>query len=390
LRSQKHHADDRESCQHGWSITADALAPSRKLDLIDMRIRTHVSSLALASALVAAGVLPTTGPAHANPPGSPCESRPGLVSAMPFTWFAAPQEDAEPLEQWCRGVGIPVVTATPDGTTKRRPTLDELVVVSWNAHLAEGQLTRLIADLRAGRLTEGEPVEHFVLLLQELYRRGDVPPFVPNARSAYAITARDPKAPDARDYAAELGLAVTYVPSMRNGHQMAEDRGNAIISTEPLLDLFALELPFERQRRVAAGAAILVETEGGPQRLQLIDAHLEPLAAPSSLWLFRNPRKRQIAAILDLLQQPRFERDSIGTVLGGDFNTVQGGTREDAYRRARAWSRSLGVEDLRSTHLLGRLDYVFARLAPGWLVDTTRIGEKYGSDHHPVLARFRR
>jgi endonuclease/exonuclease/phosphatase family metal-dependent hydrolase len=356
-----------------------------------MRPRTLVISLVMACLLGSVGALPMTQAAHATPPETPCESRPGLISTVPFTWFAAPTEDAEALEQWCRGVGIPVVAAAPaDGADARPPRLDELVVVSWNAHLAEGQLTELIADLRAGRHTGGTPVEHFVLLLQELYRRGnEVPPFVSSARSAYAIKARNPNAPDARDYAARLQLAVAYVPSMRNGHQMLEDRGNAIISTEPLEDLFAFELPFERQRRVAAGAAITVETEDGPQRLQLIDAHLEPLAAPSSLWLFRNPRRRQVAALLDLVQQPRFERDSVGTVLGGDFNTIQGGAREDAYRRARAWSHSLDLEDQRSTHMLGRLDYIFARLASGWRVDTTRITEKYGSDHHPVLARFR-
>jgi endonuclease/exonuclease/phosphatase family metal-dependent hydrolase len=361
-----------------------------------MRIRRLVMSVMVASVLVLAGSLRATPPALATssePATSrePCASRPSSISTVPFTWFAAPLEDVEALEQWCRGVGMPVVTATPDDRNASPTRLEELVVVSWNAHLAEGQLTKLIADLRAGHLTVGRPVEHFVLLLQELYRRGDdVPAFGPDARSAYAIKARDPHAPDATDYATGLGLAFAYVPSMRNGHQMLEDRGNAIISTEPLEDLFAFELPFERQRRVAAGAAIVVDTELGPQRLQLIGAHLEPLAAPSALWLFRNPRRRQIAALLELVQQPRFERDSVGTVIGGDFNTIQGGAREDAYRRAREWARSLDEEDPRATHLLGRLDYVFARLAPGWQVDTTRVDEKYGSDHHPVLARFRR
>jgi endonuclease/exonuclease/phosphatase family metal-dependent hydrolase len=359
-----------------------------------MRLRNALFSLGLACTLGAAGAWTTDGTAHATTTASaddtPCESRPDHVGAAAFHWFAAPVEDATALEQWCRGVGAPIVAATAlnDAVT---PRLEDLVVISWNAHLAGGQLTDLIDDLRAGRLTGGTPVRHFVLLLQELYRRGDdVPAFAPNARSAYAIKARNPTAPDARDYAAALGLSVAYVPSMRNGHQMAEDRGNAIISTESLQDLFAFELPFERQRRVAAGAAIVVDTERGPQRLQLIDAHLEPLASPASLWLFRNPRRRQVAAILDLVQQPRFESDSIGTVLGGDFNTIQGGAREDAYRRARAWSRSLDVEDPRATHMLGRLDYIFARLVPGWHVDTMRVDDKYGSDHHPVLARFRR
>jgi endonuclease/exonuclease/phosphatase (EEP) superfamily protein YafD len=39
---------------------------------------------------------------------------------------------------------------------------------------------------------------------------------------------------------------------------------------------------------------------------------------------------------------------------------------------------------------MGQLDYIFARLSPQWLVTTSRVSEKYGSDHHPVLARFRR
>ncbi|HUE88083.1 MAG TPA: endonuclease/exonuclease/phosphatase family protein [Vicinamibacterales bacterium] len=355
-----------------------------------MRKRSFPVALAAVCALATAGVAPATQTALATQAQTPCASRPDLVSAIPFTWYAAPVEDADALEPWCRGVGAPVIAATPD-VRAGAPRLEQLVIVSWNVHLAEGRLTELIGDLRGGALTNGEPVDHFVLLLQELYRRGDeVPAFGPNSRSAFAINSRNPDAPDAADYARELGLALAYVPSMRNGAQMAEDRGNAIVSTEPLTDLFAFELPFERQRRVAAGAAIAVRTEDGLQRLQLVDAHLEPLAAPSSLWLFRNPRRRQMAALLDLLQQPRFARDSVGTVLGGDFNTVQGGAREEVYRHARAWSRSLTVEDPRPTHLLGRLDYVFARLAPGWHVDTTRVTEKYGSDHHPVLARFRR
>jgi endonuclease/exonuclease/phosphatase (EEP) superfamily protein YafD len=177
---------------------------------------------------------------------------------------------------------------------------------------------------------------------------------------------------------------------MRNGAEMLEDRGNAIVSTEPLSDLFALELPFERQRRVAAGAAISINTGSGTERLHLVDTHLEPLAAPSSLWVLRNPRRRQVGALLDLLQQSRFHRDGVGTVLGGDFNTVQGGAREEAYRKVRAWSQSLRHEDARSTHLMGRLDYIFARLSPQWQVSTTRVDGKYGSDHHPVLARFHR
>ena len=343
-----------------------------------------LASLGLAGSVSSSAAVTTVSSAD----DETCAARPTTVADMRMEWFAPPQEDAAEVASWCRGVGAPVVSTSLDAT-RERAALAELVVVTWNAHLADGRLTELIADLRAGKLTGGQPVDHFVLLLQELYRRGsDVPAFLPTARSAYAILPRDPQAPDARDYAKQLGLAFAYVPSMRNGAEMLEDRGNAIVSSEPLEDLFAFELPFERQRRVAAGASISVRTPRGIERLQLIDAHLEPLAAPSALWVLRNPRRRQVTALLDLLQQPRFAADGVGTVIGGDFNTVQGGAREAAYRNVRNWSHSLDVEDSRSTHLLGRLDYVFARLSPEWRVSTTRVTEKYGSDHHPVLARF--
>jgi endonuclease/exonuclease/phosphatase (EEP) superfamily protein YafD len=38
--------------------------------------------------------------------------------------------------------------------------------------------------------------------------------------------------------------------------------------------------------------------------------------------------------------------------------------------------------------LLGRLDYLFFRLRDGGTVSTTRVEEKFGSDHHPVLGRI--
>lgn len=266
-------------------------------------------------------------------------------------------------------------------------------MLSWNAHLSAGDLDGLIARLRSGALSGGRPVNHFVLLVQELYRRGEaVPAFSANARSAFAIRSRERDAVDIDDHAAALGLSIFYVPSMRNGPQLREDRGNAIISTEPLLDPFALELPLARQRRVALGAGILVSTDAGPRRLEVIDAHLEPLSSPASLWIFKNPRGRQVRAILSLLERPRFTDASrtAGVVLGGDFNTVKDGAREDAYRLARTWSAGLVKEDARDTHMMGRLDYLFFRSPGGWVAETKRIDERFGSDHHPVLGVLRR
>jgi endonuclease/exonuclease/phosphatase family metal-dependent hydrolase len=323
-------------------------------------------------------------PAAAAP--TTCASR---ETQTPIEWRISDESDRVELSRWCRAVGAPVLVSAP--IAPALPTLDELVTVSWNAHLAEGELGDLIASLRRGDLTGGRPVAHFALLVQELYRRGDaVPAFDARDRSAHAIRPRDPKAFDIDDHAAALGLSVFYVPSMRNGPDLLEDRGNAIISTEPLLDPFALELPLARQRRVALGAAIQIRTADGPRRLELLDAHLEPLSSPKTLWVFKNPRAGQVRAILNVLDSRRYAGDEVaGVVVGGDFNTVRSGAGEPAYRLARNWSHSLSIEDARNTHMMGRLDYLFFRMKDGWSASTQRLDEKFGSDHYPVLGTFK-
>jgi endonuclease/exonuclease/phosphatase (EEP) superfamily protein YafD len=202
---------------------------------------------------------------------------------------------------------------------------------------------------------------------------------------------RDPDSADVEDFAQALGLSFLYVPSMRNGAELREDRGNAIISTEALLDPMAIELPLARQRRVALSAGVMVTTPAGVRRLELVNAHLEPLSSPRTLWVFKNPRGRQVRAILDLLETPRFtSRELAGVVLGGDFNTVLRGDGEEGYRHARMWSKSLRNEDRRRTHMMGRLDYLFFRLSDGWTAETVRLDDRFGSDHHPVLGTFSR
>ena len=321
------------------------------------------------------------------PTSSADTSCPARESSVNVSWTLAEPTDAPELARWCRAVGVPIVTNAP---AAEAPRLDEFVTLSWNAHLAEGQLTELIASLRAGAFTNGRPVHHFALLVQELYRRGDgVPKFDSRDRSAFAIVPRDPDVADVEDHAKALGLSFIYVPSMRNGVELREDRGNAIISTEPLLDPLAIELPLARQRRVAIAAGVNIATADGIRRLELVNAHLEPLSSPRTLWVFKNPRGRQVRAILDLLETPRFSNETVaGIVLGGDFNMVRGGAHEEAYQHARAWSTSLRHEDPRRTHMMGRLDYLFFRSKSGWTVSTQRVDDRFGSDHHPILGTF--
>jgi endonuclease/exonuclease/phosphatase family metal-dependent hydrolase len=302
------------------------------------------------------------------------------------------EADTRELTRWCRAVGAPVyVGASAAGPVA--PALDEIVFVSWNAHLAEGRVEELIERLKAGDLTNGKPVTHFVLLVQELYRRGEaVPEFDARDRSAYAIHPRDPGVADIEDHAASLGLSIFYAPSMRNGPELREDRGNAIISTEPLLDPIALELPLARQRRVTIGAAINVQTPDGIRRLELIDAHLEPLSSPKTLWVFKNPREQQARAIVNFLERPRYtdRSQTAGVVVGGDFNTVRSGADEPAIRLVRRWSTGPLNDDPRDTHMMGRLDYLFFNVPSGWNASTSRMNERFGSDHYPVLGRFSR
>ena len=119
-------------------------------------------------------------------------------------WRIGDASDSAQLARWCRAVGAPLLVTAPS-ITAEHPALDELVAISWNAHLAAGELPELIAKLKSGALTNGKPVTHFVLLVQELYRRGDaVPAFDAGDRTAFAIK-DDPTFPDIDDYARHLG-----------------------------------------------------------------------------------------------------------------------------------------------------------------------------------------
>ena len=117
-----------------------------------------------------------------------------------------------------------------------------------------------------------------------------------------------------------------------------------------------------------------------------------PLSSPKTLWVFKNPREAQARAILDLLDQPRYSDRSqtIGVIVGGDFNTVRSGADEPAIQMLKAWSTGLAHEDPRDTHMMGRLDYLFFNLPKDWSASTERLDERFGSDHFPVLGTLSR
>ena len=99
-------------------------------------------------------------------------------------------------------------------------TIDSLYVITWNVHVGGGDLRRLVADLRAGELTGGRPVDSYVLLLQEVHRAGPEVPANPTPDAGASGIASVPPSGERHDVveaAHSLGLNVLYVPSMRNG-----------------------------------------------------------------------------------------------------------------------------------------------------------------------------
>jgi endonuclease/exonuclease/phosphatase family metal-dependent hydrolase len=187
------------------------------------------------------------------------------------------------------------------------------------------------------------------------------------------------------ELARDLNLAAIYVPSMRNAGMLEArpaptDRGNAILSTVPLTDPIAIELPFERQRRVTVAATA---TGGEPWRLLLANAHFD-----TSLALTRGgpvaARRRQAEALADAL-----EPWTLPTILGGDFNTWLGAREPAAQELRRAFDRTPPAVGLATWYgPMGArflLDHVFARDLD-WPIAVQRLDRRYGSDHHPLLA----
>jgi endonuclease/exonuclease/phosphatase family metal-dependent hydrolase len=306
-------------------------------------------------------------------------------------WSAASRRDRDDLARWCETVGP--VLFEPARTSDDPPPSDRLVVVSWNVHVGSGDVDGLVRSLRAGEFTGGAPVNVFVLLLQEAYRRDDAIPV--RLPSEYAvpsrIAARHGRGPDVSHLSRDAGLALLYTPSMRNGltDRDREDRGNAIASTLPLRHPAVLELPLEHQRRVAAAAVVEGRTtHGEPWTVRLADVHLD-----TALALMRGgpsaARRRQAEALVTALAATAPGTPHLTTIVAGDFNTIFG-SREPAIaylRRAfpdgpppvdvTTFSGPLGVH--------ATLDQVFVS-GRAAAVEVRRLPSRFGSDHYPLLA----
>lgn len=273
-----------------------------------------------------------------------------------------------------------------------RKTNRPLTVSAWNAQVGAGATRRLWNRVTAEAGADEAPT---VLLLQEVFAAGDGVPEVTGGSAWASRITGTPNGEDRTDiasFAREASLSLVYVPSMRNGGPdggLPEDRGNAILANVPLSGACAIELPFERQRRVAVAA----EVAAGGHRVALCSVHLENRSPWSRAWRsLGSGRRRQMAALLGVFPDC-FEGDAF--VLGGDLNTWARGRREGAYTLARTRFPLPAHPDPRPTHHLElggwlcRTDYLLFRLPGGWRGEYRVLDSTFGSDHYPLVGGMR-
>ena len=317
-------------------------------------------------------------------------------------WIApSDARDLDRLVRWCQTVG-PVLVESP-GENSASIIVNRLAIVTWNVHVGGGVIEDVVSRLRRSEFAGGNTVSEFVLLLQEAYREGsDIPARLPaDSPLPRPIIQRPPSGirRDIRTIAERAGLHLFYAPAMRNNSTdkpaPSEDRGTAILSTLPLADLQVIELPFERQRRVALAATVAGQTRAGVAwQLRLANVQLD-----TALALTRGgpiaARRRQAEALVEALDGrpdlmgsgPRTERSSRPMVLGGDFNTWLG-NKEPAVEvmlrafpdtpregHAATWRGPLGAH--------AALDHIFVR-GRFRSVTMRRLSSRFGSDHYPL------
>jgi len=193
----------------------------------------------------------------------------------------------------------------------------------------------------------------------------------------------------ARRLGALLDVHFAYAPAYARWD--GGSHGLAILSRLPMCDLEVIELPrydvgVNSARRIALGATVSV----GSGALRAYTVHLDNRINPSE-------RLRQLAPLLE-----RADRDEIGVVVGGDFNTgpfrwlahvlpvVWAGqaARVDAAMRERGYATPAAGLGATSRWFGMRLDALFTR---GLTPIAAAVDRSVGlSDHLPVWVDVRR
>ncbi|HYR87804.1 MAG TPA: endonuclease/exonuclease/phosphatase family protein [Terriglobia bacterium] len=283
----------------------------------------------------------------------------------------------------------PAVVVAPESSSSSADCGGRLLVVNWNMHVGNGNITELIGELSRQEESKGFKPPDFVFLLQETFRRGVEVPSPGRSRVPRRIPPPD-SGVDIADIARRLGWWMYYVPSMRNGCRVgeeAEDRGNAILSSLPLKALEAVELPFVVQRRVALIATV-TDAQNKP-KLRVAVAHMDTRAPLLKGWVFAGPsaRNRQARSMVAALK--KLDDDGLPLVFGADLNSHLGAGEAAVGTVSKiAARRDSGKEPTHKSGLV--LDHMFARFPETWhAAECVRLNQTFGSDHYPLVLPIR-
>ncbi len=358
---------------------------------------------------------------------SPPQNRACPTMGGALTWYVPDStSDSRSAEKWCLATGPVEIDSTPAGRFGTWQAGDSLAVVAWNVSAGGGDLLGFLEGqmgLDCGTpspgLTEGS--SHFVLLLQEAYRRSAVVP-AHAEESAIPPAVKEESRPGERvdvvEAARRCGLALAYVPATRNGTAEydgeREDKGNAILSTLPLSDIIAIEMPMVAQRRVELAATL---RDAGGDSLRVVSVHLNTFPPPWRLLRTGgSSRVRQALTLVDALERAELERSGrtadtafaacyptcdeeetakylISTVAGGDINTWTGGGT--ALKHLYLHFPDSPPYDPTPTRTSFRTDHILFRRAATGSVGSVVEGSyrtfdsAFYSDHHPIEVWFR-
>ena len=292
------------------------------------------------------------------------------ADSLAVRWIGPMDEgDRKTLRSWCDAVG-PLAVNAPNRTPAQRDRA--LIIVSWNMAVGDGDLRLLLKEIRRQHADAD-----LILLLQEAYRAKTPPADCPaGSRRVKALGLDRPSdTADILELAGQEGLYGVYVPSMRNGlncmTEPREDRGNAILSTLPLSDVTAIELPFSKERRVAVAAVV----HDGDRRIGVVSTHFDTTRG----------HRRMADAISQTLSILGW-KDRV--VVAGDFNSAL--PLDSGIREMKAHFKELDCGG-RATHKLGtRLDHIFIGIGDApFTCQTGEPSQRFGSDHSFLIAVLR-
>ncbi len=378
---------------------------------------------AAALGLLLAACMPPYRATAVRPEGRTCPSQ----AAAWLSWhFPATASDQRDLDAWCRAVGPPVVDSVPSASFGPVREGDSLAVVVFNADAGAADVLALLRDelhldCAGSAAVRGSGSPPFVLLLQEALRRSVDIPDVPKGWATPPPVGERPRPGprlDVVEVARRCGLAFVYVPGARNGYAprdgLREDKGVAILASVPLSDFVAIELPYEAARRVVVGAT--VHSARGDS-LRVASVYLISTPPPWRVLRTGNSsRTRQALALVDALGRLELARagrssdeaacpapcrpaapegHAIATLAAGDFNFWS--TKETAFSRLLEYFPDSPPRLAVPTRGPYPTDHVFFRragvggTAPRASIPTSyrRLGNRYYSDHYPVIAWVR-